>query len=178
MPVSIGMRRTAADLVGLLLDCHRRIRRFVRLAEEIGRRSDLAPADVVEACRQCERYFREALPRHVEDEEQTLFPRLRGLTRPVDDALELMRAQHEEHEQALALLLDALDRVAREPSDASGRAALAAAASPLARAFEEHLALEERVIFPAVQELLPAEARAAALDELRARRAAPSPAPR
>ena len=40
---------------------------------------------VLEASRRCERYFSEALPLHVEDEEQSLLPRRRGRTPELDD---------------------------------------------------------------------------------------------
>lgn len=169
-PVSIGPRKRPEDLVGILLECHQRIRKFVRLAEQIGRSEELADAEVIDGCRRCERYFTEALPLHVEDEERSLLPRLRGLSRSVDEALDAMRTEHVEHGPELESMLEALRSVAREPGRRPHRERLLAAATKLARQFEQHLALEEQQIFPAVRALLPPEAQSAVLDELRARR--------
>lgn len=170
MFVSIGRRsKEARDLVDLLLECHERIRSFIRLAEAVGSRRDLPAEEVEQACLRCERYFIEALPLHVRDEEESLLPRLRGITQSLDDALGAMHREHAEHEPLLRALLQALARVRQSPTNFSERATLANLASRLAAEFEVHLIAEESTIFPAVRQLPPA-AQADALAELRARR--------
>ena len=176
MHISIGSRSPARpdDVVALLLACHQRIRAFVHLAGEIGRR-DVLPGSpevtaVIDACQRCERYFTEALPLHVEDEEQSLLPRLRGLRHEIDDALAAMHAQHREHEPLLHALLGALRAVRADPGERRHRTRLQDAAAQLAAAFDEHLAIEEHIIFPAVRSELPGEVQARMIDELRARR--------
>lgn len=177
MLVSIGPRKSPEDLVGLLLECHQRIRAFTGLAEDIGRREDLTDADMIDGCSRCERYFTEALPLHVEDEEESLLPRLRERSQEVDAALQTMHAQHEEHGPLLESVLEALRAVRRDPdrrSDAaearSHREQLRVAAARLRGEFEKHLTLEEQVIFPAAGALLTSQDHAAIMDELRARR--------
>lgn len=176
--VSIGPRAAGGDLVDLLLACHERIRRFVRLAEEVGRRDDVDDAEVIDACQRCERYFAEALPLHVADEEDSLVPRLRGISAEVDAALATMHAEHAAHPPLLGAFLDAARAVQAAPGDRARRARLGEAAARLAAAFAPHLAIEEQVLFPAIRAALSDADRAAIVRELRARRGgATSPPP-
>lgn len=170
MLVGIGHRRQSEELVDLMLECHERIRRFSNLALELGRRADVVSEEVVDGCHRCERYFTEALPLHVEDEEKSLLPRLVGRRPEVDEALALTQRQHAEHEGQLAALLGALRAVRAEPDAAPQRVALHRVADRLVRSFEEHLKVEEQIIFPAVRVLVPREAQLAVIQELRARR--------
>lgn len=170
MLISIGSKSKPADLVGLLLECHQRIRSFVRLAEEVGRRDDVPESEVVEACHRCERYFTEAFPLHVEDEEKSLLPRVRGLRPDIDHALLAMQAQHRAHDQLLQTFLAALRTVRRDPGQARHREELRAIAKDLHAELETHLTLEEQVIFPAIRSEISGEVQARVLDELRARR--------
>lgn len=170
MYVSLGARSPPAGLVEMLLECHGRIRSFAELARTVGERPDAPEAEVVEACVRCERYFREALPLHVADEERSLLPRLRGRTPDLDAALASMGAQHREHDDMIAALLDALGRVRATAGDVEARAALHRCASRAVRDLEAHLALEEAVVFPAVREMLDAGEQAAVVAELRGRR--------
>jgi hemerythrin-like domain-containing protein len=168
--LTIGTPSEPEDLVGLLLACHERIRRFAGIAVEIGHRDDLPPAEIASAAQRCEKYFDLALPLHVADEEESLLPRLRGVDPDLDAALEAMGAQHREHAILLPELLAALRAVQVSPEDAGARERLRKVATPLARDFEQHLELEERVVFPAILARLSAEAQAQAIAELRARR--------
>ncbi|MCB9564733.1 MAG: hemerythrin domain-containing protein [Kofleriaceae bacterium] len=160
------------DLVALLLACHARIRRFVALAAAAGARDDVPAAERADACRAVARYFRDALPLHVEDEERGLVPRLIGRDPVVDDALATMAAQHRDHGPGLDALLAAVAAVRAAPADVEARRVLAAAAGALDAAFAAHLDLEERVVFPAIGRLLDAGVRAELVRELRARRRA------
>lgn len=171
MAVSIGRgARGDDDLVDLLLACHARIRAFTAMAESVGSRSDISDEDVVDACRRCERYFVEAFPLHVEDEEQSVLPRLVGRRGELDEALAAMRDQHRSHEPLIAALLDAVREVGAHPSDRGRRTEFARAAARCAGTLEEHLRLEEAVVIPAVRALLSEQEMRAARDELRARR--------
>jgi iron-sulfur cluster repair protein YtfE (RIC family) len=168
--VSLGKRRESAELADLLLECHGRIRQFLALAADVAARRELATKDVSEACSRVQRYFTEALPLHVEDEEVSVLPRLLGRNVELDRTLSDMRREHTEHEPVLAELLASAARLHVAPDDLRARLALGAAAAALAREFEPHLAREEAVIFPAVNQLLTASEREAIRAELRARR--------
>ncbi|HEU5061001.1 MAG TPA: hemerythrin domain-containing protein, partial [Kofleriaceae bacterium] len=85
------------DPVDALLACHDRIRTFVALAGRAAAGAG-APGEIAEACRRIERYFREAMPLHVADEEESILPRLRGREAALDRALAEMHEQHSAHE--------------------------------------------------------------------------------
>lgn len=164
-----GTSKAGGDLVDLLLDCHVRIRTFVALAESTGTSAIATAPEVIAACLRVERYFTEALPLHVRDEEESLLPRLRGALPAVDQALADMHRQHQEHTSGLEALLAASCAVRAAPQDRDLRSALGSVAAALRAEFELHLVAEETVIFPAVRSALPAAAQTAILEELRAR---------
>lgn len=158
------------DLIDLLGECHGRIRRFIALAREAAARTDAPSGQVIEACAEVERYFRQALPLHVADEEESIAPRLHGLSAEVDRALGAMEEQHQRHAAKLAVFLRALAEVRGDPRDTTRREPLARAAQDLETEFEEHLSLEETVIFPAIRQFFSHETQTLILDELRRRR--------
>ncbi len=160
--VRIGEQRGEGDVVDSLLDCHRRIRAFLAMAARVGQGGD--PADqVAEACAQIGRYFREAMPRHVADEEESILPRLRGRAADIDAALAGMHEQHAAHEEHVAELAAAVAAPEARPRIATAAAALEEALAP-------HLDLEEAIVFPAIRRLLTAQDLADIAAEMRARR--------
>lgn len=175
MLVNIGRRAHPEGLVDLLLACHGRIRSFGALALAVGRRTDASPDECREASERCRRYFGEALPLHVADEEESLLPRLRGVDPALDEALRTMATEHDDHAVWIAELLDALQRVGISPDDDVARADLVRIASHLVGEFERHLEAEERLIVPRIPVLLSPEEQNVVLGELRARRRPPSP---
>lgn len=171
---SIGTKRgrAAGDLADMLLECHVRIRSFAAMAVSVAERSDTPSIEVSSACIRVERYFSEALPLHVRDEEESIAPRLRGRSSAVDAALDSMHEQHELHVDLLARVLAASAVLRSSPRDPRARAALLLVARPLRAVLEPHLLAEEEIVFPAVRALLSTADQAAILGELRARRGA------
>jgi iron-sulfur cluster repair protein YtfE (RIC family) len=159
-----------AGLVELLLECHERIRRFCALARAAGEPGDAPVEQVSEACASVERYFGEALPLHVQDEEESILPRLSGHSPEVDRALATMQTQHAEHEPQLHAMSRACAALRQNPTDVSRRATLATAAEQLEISLEAHLRLEESVVFPAIRSALSDAVQADIVKELRARR--------
>jgi len=171
MLTQLSKQRAAdpADLVELLSECHLRIRSFTALAHRAAT-ANASATEISQACVDVERYFTQALPLHIADEEDSIEPRLRGLSPPIDDALDAMSAQHQRHTSAVQTLLNATNEVRRTPLDAAARARLAYAAHKLKTEFDEHLALEESVIFPAIRQLLSQATQSTLMGELRDRR--------
>src|SRR5688500_12595995 len=98
MLVSVGTRHETADVAAALAQCHDKIRTFVALAGRLAA-SPGAPADEVrDAARRIVKYFTEALPFHVADEDETIAPRLAGASPEVDAALATLAADHHRHE--------------------------------------------------------------------------------
>lgn len=133
------------------------------MAVTIAGAADAPAAEVRDAALAVARYFREALPLHVADEEASIAPRLAATHAP---PLASMHADHETHEPLVAALLAACATVAADPAR---RGELAAPAAAVVAAMEAHLADEERDLFPAIAQLSAAD-QAAIVAELRARR--------
>lgn len=169
--VAFGRRHRPDDVADLLLECHERIRRFLALAVRLGEGGDVPRADVAEAARSVRRYFAEAFPLHVADEERSVVPRLAGRSASLDEALAAMSVEHEAHVAALAELLTLCGRLAEAPElHATLAAPLRATAARLQVMLDAHLEVEERVIIPAIRELIDLVERKAMRDELRRRR--------
>lgn len=171
---TIGRKARNDDLVGLLLDCHQRIRTFITLAVAVSERMDASVDEVIDVCSRVERYFTEALPLHVLDEEKSILPRLQGRSGDVDAALQRMHEQHALHVELIHRLLASSAEVRATPTDASARSALLEVASQLQADFEPHLQAEERIIFPAIGVLVSSEEQREIVSELRARRTTPT----
>ena len=176
MLLQIGHREDLRpdDIVGPLLDCHARIRSFSSLARRIAA-GEGTEAEVAEAAAGVERYFRVALPLHVADEELSLRPRLLAVkgAPDVEVALDAMTEEHGAIEALVARLLPRWSALAARPGELAGLAPqLGADSAELQERCDAHLAQEERVRFPAVQEHLGADARAVRA-EMAARRGGP-----
>ena len=171
MMISRQPRKGPSDVVDLLLECHGRIRTFTRLARDLGNAGDAPAADVADAATRIHRYFAEALPLHVQDEDVSLSPLLRGLADEIDDALATMTREHREHEEPLGALLSLCAELRATPARLSQRAGeLRDLAARLERELGAHLDREERILFPAVRDRLAPALRDRLLEEVRARR--------
>lgn len=171
MLVSLGAKKPAEDVAGMLRDCHDRIRRFTALAGRLAAPGDAPAAEVAEAAGRVLHYFEKGLPLHAEDEDLSLRPRLAEANPELAGLLSAMTDEHREIDEAIAVGLPAWRILTSDPSRAGELApVLAEAASRLDRLFAIHLPPEEERIFPAVARL-PAEVQAAIREEMRARRA-------
>jgi iron-sulfur cluster repair protein YtfE (RIC family) len=149
MLVTLGTRSAPADLVDLLLECHHRIRRFLALAGALtaGWQDD----EIRVTAAQVRRYFAEALPLHVQDEDETIAPALAAASPAVLEALSQMSREHVEMEPAIERLIDACAQLAADPRRQAALAStLAATVAELTRRFASHLSLEEQMVFPSV----------------------------
>jgi hemerythrin-like domain-containing protein len=157
MPIVIGAKRESsfADPIGLLTDCHRRIERFLAVLVQVSAQAGggQLTSEQRTALETVLLYFREAAPKHTADEEQTLFPRLRSLDRPVVKAIltrvDELEAQHGEAERSHT----EIDRLGRawlaagslSSTDATRLAVLIAGLMDL---YPGHIAMEEIEVFP------------------------------
>lgn len=162
------------SLVDLLLACHARIRRFARLAQTVGARPELSVAEVRAATVLCVRYFADALPLHVRDEEDSLWPRLLERNEALSSTIAVMKAQHGAHEAHVEALLSALRAVQKFPGEVALHRQLEQVAARLEADFEVHLRLEETALFPLLGEALSPQEQVQIVQELRARRRPPA----
>ena len=143
--------------VEMWLACHERVQRFAallsRLAEHLTRQG--ADEDAQVTAVSIRRYFNEAAPRHHEDEEVDMFPRLRERLdserdKTVLDVLEQVEADHLE----MAGLWKRLDAALAEVSRGERVALEQSLIDRFATLYRHHIDAEERVVLPALEKTL------------------------
>jgi hemerythrin-like domain-containing protein len=143
--------------VEMWLACHQRVQRFAallsRLADHLANQG--ADEDAQVTAVSIRRYFNEAAPRHHEDEEVDLFPRLRERLdgerdRTVLDVLEQVEVDHLE----MAGLWKRLDEVLAEISRGKRANLEQALIDRIATMYRHHIDAEERVVLPALKKTL------------------------
>lgn len=156
MPVTIGARTQSGfgDPFGLLSDCHRRIETFLGVLVKAG---ELGPEGMGEAERQSLRraldHFQNAAPKHTEDEEASVFPRLRAACESgAPEALRAIESLETDHEEADRMHAE-LDRLGREwietaTLDEKKLRRFREIAGRLSDVYARHIALEDNEVFP------------------------------
>ncbi|HSE49055.1 MAG TPA: hemerythrin domain-containing protein [Terriglobales bacterium] len=187
MPVQIGATtHSFSEPTGLLSDCHRRIESFLGVLEAVGKTLDQPlTEEVARALGTALAYFHDAAPKHTADEEESLFPRLRRLHDPgVRAAMSQLQHLEEDHRAADPLHAQ-VERLGRKylaagklgaPEVAEYRDAVAR----LRAIYAQHIRLEDEVVFPLAQLVLPKAEKSAIAAEMAGRRQAPlvtGPAP-
>jgi hemerythrin-like domain-containing protein len=159
------------DAVEHLLECHARIRRYGAVARRLVD-APATPEEIAGAAADVHRYFSIAYPLHGGDEEELLVPLLAGRapTPAETSALEGLAAEHAALDARLARLLPRWAELAARPEATPARSALGEDTTAFLAGVEAHLALEERVVFPAARRLLSTEERTELVRRMQARR--------
>ena len=180
MPVTIGAKLESdfTDPIGLLGDCHRRIERFLGVIVALAKQAGGAELDAEQrrALDVALRYFQQAAPPHVADEEESLFPRLRQSGSAA--AVEALRRLEQDH-QTIEPWHAELDRLGRKwLADGRLEAPSAARFESLARqlqgVYQPHIAVEDQELFPQARQLLGGEQLRAIAREMADRRGIPA----
>jgi hemerythrin-like domain-containing protein len=176
MAIQIGAKPDSGfdDPIGMLTDCHRRIERFLDVLGLVAERAHTRRLTGEErsAVQAALRYFHTGGERHTADEEESLFPRLRGATAAA--GLEsLDRLQHD-HQHA-AQLHDSVDWLYTTWISAGvlgpdEQERLLSETRQLRRLYSEHIEIEETIVFPHAVEVLDDQSLAAMKSEFIARR--------
>jgi len=159
------------DPVAVLASCHRKIEdRLAQLDRAIGA---LEKAEALEVLTDVVRHFDTAGVRHTEDEEASIFPRLRG--EGADDLLASLEADHRTAEAIYLAVRTIVTRLRGAPElVADVRAELATHGQALGAAYREHILREEAGLFPLIRALDAAQLRAIGI-EMRLRRGGGEP---
>jgi len=140
--------------VEMWLACHERVRRFAllmsRLAEHLRRNGHDEDAQVTATS--IRRYFNEAAPRHHEDEEVDMFPRLRerlaaDANAIVSNVVDQVEADHLE----MAGLWKRLDAMLAEIQRGKPAELDPSLIERFATLYHHHIDAEERVLLPAMK---------------------------
>ena len=187
MPIRLGETPQASfdQPLALLSDCHRRIERFLHILVRVTteRRGGLLDPQYRAAVETALHYFREAAPRHTQDEEESLFPRLVPRLRASRDpraaeALAHLARLEKDHEVATQLHAH-VERVMQRWLAASAlkldeEDQLERALRRLEALYVEHIRIEDRWLFPLAAKLLePEELKAVGAEMARRRGLAP-----
>ncbi len=177
MTVQIGAKPDSGfdDPIGMLVDCHRRIERFLNVlsvvAERVqGRALSQEEAAAVQSALQ---YFRVGGQRHTADEEESLFPRLRAEgSDQTSSELAALESDHG-HASGMHAVAETLycDWIAAGELHPEQQSQLQSAVSKLAHLYSRHIGIEERIVFPHAAKSLGQKDLAEIGQEFRARRA-------
>lgn len=152
--------------MGRMNACHGRIRAFLGACARMGA-PDADDSEVRESAVAVARYFSEAFVLHVADEEQSLLPRLD----PTAARAGSVRDDHARDAGDVAELVAICRELSSPHPDVAARARLTRLIAELTPRIVAHLELEERSMFPLLEQL-PSEVEAEILREMDARRAA------
>lgn len=147
---------------------HRRLEDHL---EELAALADRAPFEAadVDVLRDVADYFVRAVPRHEEDEEKSLFPRLAGHAE-LASVVARIAAEHRSHEELHGRLFRVIDALGRDVTDARASDELATVVRDLVASYRRHVTEEEKVLFPAADAALSDADRNAISEEMAARR--------
>jgi hemerythrin-like domain-containing protein len=176
MLVQIGGKpeSTLDDPIGLLKDCHRRIEGFLNIQHQAvrkahGRALTAEERQMVEASL---RYFRESEPRHNADEEESLFPRLRGGEAAAILAdMARLEGEHRQNAPLHKRVAELYSRwIAEGPLTDDEAGELRTITEQFQKTYQAHIRLEEEVVFPHAAKNLKKDELLAIGGELKARR--------
>lgn len=176
MAIQIGAKPDSGfdDPIGMLTDCHRRIEHFLQILCLVAdRAAGRAMTDEeTAAIRASLQYFRVGGQRHNADEEESLFPRLREACSS-EDSREVTGLE-DDHQSASVLHADVESLYESWIKSGSlsdqNHEELSSMASQLQELYQQHIQLEEQVVFPRAASVLDAKAIAAMGQEFRMRR--------
>jgi hemerythrin-like domain-containing protein len=159
MPIQIGAKteNSFTNPIGLMADCHRRIKKFLSLMITVMRQTHggRLQANQQAAFEIALRYFAEAAPKHTLDEEESLFPRIRKLADDGGKSLDQLEQEHDiaekSHHQVNSLGEKWIKQGSLSTEDARD---LATALGELSVVYKKHIYIEESQIFPLASKIL------------------------
>jgi hemerythrin-like domain-containing protein len=175
MAIQIGAKPDSGfdDPLGMLKDCHRRIESFLGIVCVVVERAQgrSLTTEEREAVLAALQYFRSGGQRHTADEEESLFPRLREFA---PGSLEEIGRLEGDHREANDLHKSVEDLYSAWISHGVLRPAktrqLLSETGRLKRLYNDHIQVEETVVFTRAAQVLDSRTIAAMGTEFRARR--------
>jgi hemerythrin-like domain-containing protein len=141
----------------LLRSCHAKVRQYATGLDRLVAAHAAGDPRAAEGAPPLARYFREAIPKHAADEDESLTPRLLRIAPHLRELLDRLEAEHREMKVLLPALCLDLDAIAAGgPIDTAAFATRAGTVTALLR---EHARLEETHWFSLVDTFPPEEQR-------------------
>lgn len=177
MPIQIGTTtHNFSDPTGLLSDCHRRIEMFLTALEAVAAVIDRPASEKTHrALESALRYFGEAAPKHIADEEVSLFPRLRQIQdAEVQSFFSQLEKLEDEHRWAAALHGE-VESLGRQYLLASRLSSTEVekfrnSVTCLVFMYNRHIKIEDSTVFPLAARLLHHSEKMAIAEEMMRRR--------
>ena len=161
------------DPIGMLKDCHRRIESFLQvlcLVAERAKGRRLSDEEAV-AINSALSYFRTGGQRHTADEEESLFPRLRGHSAKEPEELDGLEEDHHRANELHAEVEELYQIwLGSGLLSEDNQKTLAQSTTELEAIYKAHIKIEEEVVFPQASRTLDENAIADMGREFRARR--------
>lgn len=145
--------------LGLLSDCHRRVEKFLNVLLKVGQE---APEDqltplYIQGLETALDYFRDAAPKHTEDEEHSLFPRITHDSR-AREIIDRLESDHDAVEPLHAKVEEfGRDWLRAGVISPKNRQAFTRTVEELIAHYRNHIREEDEVLFPLAAKLLDPE---------------------
>lgn len=155
LTISAKPKNMFEDPIGLMTDCHRRIERFLYVLVTIQRQTHggMLNEDQRNALTCALRYFRESAPRHMKDEEDSLFPKMHAPD--IHASLQLLCVEHRDLEMDHSILEMLGERWLYDDLLCEGDSLLfGTTLSRVNRIYRKHIKMEETVVFPEARKRL------------------------
>lgn len=178
MAIQIGAKPDSSfeDPIGMLRDCHRRIESFLGILCVVVDRAQgrSLTGEEREAVRAALQYFQSGGARHIADEEESLFPRLRESDAKSCAEIDRLEDDHREasdlHGSVERLYSAWIDSGRLEPEETRQ---LLSETARLKQIYSLHIEIEETIVFARAGQVLDSQAIAAIGTEFRFRRKLP-----
>jgi iron-sulfur cluster repair protein YtfE (RIC family) len=130
-----------------LVACHRRIEERLCVLERASTHMADRTEEALHACHSAFTFLDSSGVIHTEDEEESIFPRIRRHATSDELAyLDALESQHREVESCLARLKSLTKQLERDPAPAQAREAFAQAVAKVANLYRTHMASENEVL--------------------------------
>jgi hemerythrin-like domain-containing protein len=159
MAIQIGAKPDSGfdDPIGMLADCHRRVESFLDiLCVVVERAQNRALTDEEKtAVQSALHYFKQGGQRHTADEEESLFPRLRGSSNPAIEAITGLQSDHRRanrlHDSIEGIYQSWISSGKLTPEEQDQ---LLSQTGELRELYSAHIQVEETVVFPYAAKVL------------------------
>jgi len=176
MAIQIGAKPDSGfdDPIGMLIDCHRRIEQFLHILCVVVDRaqSNALTEEEAKAVQSALQYFSAGGLRHTADEEESLFPQLRvsSATDPIAD-LGRLESDHRQANELHAMVDTSYSEwIAAGHLSPEDELRLRSGTEQLKHLYQEHIQVEEKIVFPRAAEMLDSGTITAIGQEFHARR--------
>lgn len=154
-----------------LTACHGRIEERLQVLERAGQHLETRAAEALEAVDGCFRYFESSGVAHTEDEEHSVFPRLRPHLSPEELAeIEMLERQHREADALYSELKDIAARLKQNAAAPGLAERYRSVVERFAALYRSHIAFEDRELIRVARRDLDSAELAAISEEMKQRR--------